>query len=236
MPQHVRALDFGHAVVLVNYHNGQVSTLTASAGAALRHAAELGDARHLPKPLLKSLLAAGLLLVTDRPRPGRNVREVEAPKASWGGTEFRAGLAPPPPVPRTRTLAAATALCVVHVVKAAGPEDEAMGRVLKLVHSASRTRRGRPATTREAEQAVHAVRSAGWYSPGRTNCLEESAAATLLLNMTGKKVVWRHGIAPDPIRLHAWVETVDGDAVAESASIGLFTPIFSITGVHHGVR
>ncbi|MFD0396813.1 lasso peptide biosynthesis B2 protein [Kitasatospora sp. NPDC127121] len=233
MPRHVRGLDFGHAVVLVNYYNGQVSTLPASAGAALRHAAEFGNARHLPEPLLKSLLAAGLLGVADRPRPWRSVREVEAPKASWGGDEFRAGLAPPVPVPRTRTLAAAAALSVVHAVKAAGPEHEAMGRVLKLVHSASTTGRRRPATASEAEQAVHAVRSAGWYSPGRTNCLEESAAAMLLLQLTGKAAVWRHGVAPDPIRLHAWIETVDGTPVAESTSVGLFTAILSVPGAHH---
>ncbi|MFJ1754224.1 lasso peptide biosynthesis B2 protein [Kitasatospora sp. NPDC088134] len=232
MPSHVRGLDFGHAVVLVNYRNGQVSTLPPSAGLALRHSAEFGSARNLPEPLLKSLLTAGLLLAADRPRPWHNVRTVEAPRASWGSEEFRAGLTPPVPVPRTRTLAAAAALSVVHAVKATGPAHEAMGRVLKLVHSVSTAGRT-PATTREAEQSVHAVRSAGWYSPGRTNCLEESAASMLLLRLSGRRAVWRHGVAPDPIRLHAWIETVDGGPVAESTSVGLFTAILSIPGAHH---
>ncbi|MFF7588583.1 lasso peptide biosynthesis B2 protein [Kitasatospora purpeofusca] len=233
MPRHVRGLDFGHAVVLVNYLNGQVSTLPATAGAALRQAAEFGNAKHLPKRLLKTLLASGSLLEADQPRPSRNVCAVEAPKASWGGDEFRAGLTPPVPVPRTWTLAAAAAIAVVHTVKAAGPEHQAMGRVLNLIHSASTTGRRRPATLSEAQRAVHAVRSAGWYSPGRTNCLEESAASVLLLRLTGKAAVWRHGIAPDPIRLHAWIETVDGTPVAESTSVRLYTATLSIPGAHH---
>ncbi|MFE2104410.1 lasso peptide biosynthesis B2 protein [Kitasatospora sp. NPDC059463] len=232
MPGHVRGVDFGHAVVLVNYHNGQVSALPASAGAALCQTARFGSARHLPEKLLTSLLGGGLLVATNRPRPWRAVREAKAPTASWGGDEFRAGLSPLPPVPRTRTLAAAAALAAVHAVKTAGPEHEAMGRVLKLVHSASKGRR-RPATVSQAEQAVHAARSAGWYSPGRTNCLEESAAAMLLLQLTGRAAVWRHGVAPDPIRLHAWIETVDGTPVAEPTSTGLFTAILSIPGAHH---
>ncbi|MFE2410806.1 lasso peptide biosynthesis B2 protein [Kitasatospora sp. NPDC059408] len=233
MPGHVRGVDFGHAVVLVNYRDGHVSTLPASAGAALRQAARFGSARHLPEKLLASLLGGGLLVESDRPRPWRAVREAQAPKASWGGDEFRAGLTPLPPVPRVQTLAAAAALAVVHAVKAAGPEHEAMGRVLKLVHSAGTTRRRTPATAGEAELAVHAARSAGWYSPGRTNCLEESAAAMLLLQLAGRAAVWRHGVAPDPIRLHAWIETVDGTPVAESTSVGLFTAILSIPGAHH---
>ncbi|WP_233290001.1 lasso peptide biosynthesis B2 protein [Kitasatospora sp. MBT66] len=233
MPGHVRGVDFGHAVVLVNYRNGQVSALPASAGAALRQAAKFGSGRHLPVKLLTSLLGGGLLVESDRPRPWRAVREATAPEASWGGDEFRAGLSPLPPVPRVRTLAAAAALAVVHAVKAAGPEQEAMGRVLKLVHSASTAGRRSPATTSEAAQAVHAARSAGRYSPGRTNCLEESAAAMLLLHLAGKAAVWRHGVAPDPIRLHAWIETVDGTTVAESASVGLFTTILSIPGALH---
>ncbi|KOV38079.1 hypothetical protein ADK60_03050 [Streptomyces sp. XY431] len=233
MPRYVRGLDFGHAVVLVNYLNGQVSTLPASAGMALRQAAEFGNARHLPEPLLKSLLTSGSLVRADRPRPSRNVRTVEAPKASWGGDEFRAGLTPPVPVPRAWTLAAATALSVVHTVKAAGPEHQAMGRVLKLIHSASRTGHRRAATLSEAQRAVHAVRSAGWYSPGRTNCLEESAASVLLLRLTGRAAVWRHGIAPDPIRLHAWIETVEGTPVAEPTSVHLYTATLSIPGAHH---
>ncbi|WP_282203717.1 lasso peptide biosynthesis B2 protein [Kitasatospora fiedleri] len=217
----------------MNYRNGQVSTLPASAGAALRQAARFGSGQHLPERLLTSLLDGGLLVESDRPRPWRAAREARAPKSSWGGDEFRAGLSPLPPVPRTRLLAAAAALAAVHAVKAAGPKQEAMGRVLKLVHSASTTGRRRPATASEAEQAVHASRSAGWYSPGRTNCLEESAAAMLLLHLTGKAAVWRHGVAPDPIRLHAWIETLDGTPVAEPASVGLYTAILSIPGAFH---
>ncbi|MGH8918090.1 MAG: lasso peptide biosynthesis protein [Actinomycetes bacterium] len=40
-------------------------------------------------------------------------------------------------------------------------------------------------------------------------------------------MVWCHGVATDPIRLHAWI-TVDGVPVAEPASIARCTPLFLI--------
>ncbi|MFE5591189.1 lasso peptide biosynthesis B2 protein [Streptomyces sp. NPDC056549] len=75
----------------------------------------------------------------------------------------------------------------------------------------------RPATPEQAESAVLAVRRAAWFSPARTACLEESAAVVLLLASRRRSVVWCHGVAPDPVRLHAWVQTDDGTPAAEPA-------------------
>ncbi|WP_228718013.1 lasso peptide biosynthesis B2 protein [Kitasatospora acidiphila] len=101
-------------------------------------------------------------------------------------------------------------------------------RLLRQVESPS----CRSASVTQAEDAVHAVRAVGWYSPGRTACLEESAAAVLFLASRRLGAIWCHGVAADPIRLHAWVQTEDGTPIAEPASTGAYTPILTIGARH----
>ncbi|WP_078588533.1 MULTISPECIES: lasso peptide biosynthesis B2 protein [Streptomyces] len=81
--------------------------------------------------------------------------------------------------------------------------------------------------------AVHAVRRAAWHSPARTACLEESAAAVLLLASRRLSITWCHGVAADPVRLHAWVQTEDGSPVAEPPSTHAFTPVLTLGARHH---
>ncbi|WP_432060708.1 lasso peptide biosynthesis B2 protein [Streptomyces sp. S1] len=50
----------------------------------------------------------------------------------------------------------------------------------------------------------------------------------LLLAMRRLSVTWCHGVAPDPVRLHAWVQTVDGALVAEPESTRSCTPVLVI--------
>ncbi|MFF7008310.1 lasso peptide biosynthesis protein [Streptomyces fimicarius] len=45
-------------------------------------------------------------------------------------------------------------------------------------------------------------------------------------------VAWCHGIAADPVRLHAWVQTVDGASVAEPPSTLAYTPALTIGARH----
>ncbi|MEV3870087.1 lasso peptide biosynthesis B2 protein [Streptomyces sp. NPDC049906] len=99
-----------------------------------------------------------------------------------------------------------------------------------IKHAATAVRR--PATPTEAALAVNAVRRAGWYSPTRTACLEESAAAVLLLASRRLSVTWCHGVAPDPVRLHAWIQTEDGAPAAEPPSTLSFTPALTIGARH----
>ncbi|MFB7473212.1 lasso peptide biosynthesis B2 protein [Kitasatospora sp. NPDC056184] len=231
-PRHIRGADFGHALALIDYRSGEVRTLLPAAAGHLAKAARTGRARDLPDRLLASLLASGLLMPTEAPVPWTPPRRpLEAWKPSWGGDEHRAGLVPPPRVPLGAAVTASIALGTVLAVKAAGPPSEAMLRVVRLIHRAASTCL-LPATPEEAEKAVKAVRRAGWYSPGRTACLEESAAAVLLLAARRQGVTWCHGLACDPIRLHAWIQT--GDALtAEPDSTAAYTPVLMITGAPH---
>ncbi|MGH3929201.1 MAG: lasso peptide biosynthesis B2 protein, partial [Pseudonocardiaceae bacterium] len=76
--------------------------------------------------------------------------------------------------------------------------------------------------------ALHCVRQMAYVLPCRIACLEESIAAMLMLVLTGHSALWCHGVATDPIRLHAWI-TVDGVPVAEPASTARYTPLFQIS-------
>ncbi|MEU6488441.1 lasso peptide biosynthesis B2 protein [Streptomyces sp. NPDC046887] len=146
------------------------------------------------------------------------------PKASWGSTEHPAGLT----VPRgTWSSTAAAALAGVLAVKAAGKRESAMRRITDALRTATSTTT-HPATPEQAERAVLTVRRVAWFSPARTACLEESAAAVLLLALRRRSVVWCHGVAPDPVRLHAWVQTGDGIPAAEPPSTLLYTPVLMI--------
>ncbi|MFI1888350.1 lasso peptide biosynthesis B2 protein [Streptomyces jumonjinensis] len=69
-------------------------------------------------------------------------------------------------------------------------------------------------------------------SPARTACLEESAAAVLLLASRRLSVTWCHGVAPDPVRLHAWLRTQDEILVAEPPSTLAYTPALTIGARH----
>jgi len=129
-------------------------------------------------------------------------------------------------------LGAAAALALVFAVKHAGPADTAMLRITQLVTAATSTCR-RPATPEHAATAVHAVRRAGWWSPGRTACLEESAAATVLLAARRRAIIWCHGVAADPVRLHAWVQTEDGTPVVEPPCTLAYTPTLTTMGARH---
>ncbi|MFE0055380.1 lasso peptide biosynthesis B2 protein [Streptomyces sp. NPDC059003] len=156
---------------------------------------------------------------------------VASPAApSWGGAEHPAGVSPPRTPRRHRALAAA-ALASVLTIETLGPARCTMQRLITMLDAAASVCR-RPATPAEATAAVLAVRHACWHSPARTACLEESTAAVILLAARRLSVTWRHGVAPDPVRLHAWVETEDGAPVAEPASTLAYTPALTIGDRH----
>ncbi|MFF2374768.1 lasso peptide biosynthesis B2 protein [Streptomyces xiamenensis] len=230
-PPHTRAVDFGHVLVLVNYATGRVQCLPPAAAARWRAAARTGDLTALGTVLTHQLLGLGVLTPTDRAVPWAAPVTAAAARASWGGAEHPAGMVRPPRVPLRSSVRAGTALARVTAVSR---RPHGMERVITLLSRATRRAR-RPATGQEAEAIIRAVRRAGWYSPARTACLEESAAAVLLLAARGRRVLWCHGVAPDPVRLHAWVQTVDGAIVGEPESTGAYTPVLTI-GDHHQHR
>ncbi|MFF7454456.1 lasso peptide biosynthesis B2 protein [Kitasatospora sp. NPDC008115] len=230
MPTHVRAADFGHVLVLIDYHSGRVQGLLPAAAEGFREAARTGWSRPLGEQLHTRLLAAGLLTPAES-AVAWSLTIAHSARASWGSTEHSAGTARPSRVPVRHLLSAAGALTAVASIKAAGDRRTAMRRIVRYLRLATSTTR-RPVTLEEATAAVGAIRAAGWYSPGRTACLEESAAVVLLLAARGLTVAWCHGIAADPVRLHAWVQTEDGTRVGEPDSTLAYTPLLVIGARH----
>jgi hypothetical protein len=227
--RHVRGVDFGHVLVLVDYRTGRVHCLLPEGAAWWRTAAATGRLDAIPPTAAHQFLSAGLLVATTFATPWVPAVSAPAPRASWGSTEHPAGLVRPP---RGPSATAAWALAATFAVKRSGASATAMRRLVTAVRLASSTCR-RPATPRQATQAVEAVRRAAWRSPGRTACLEESVATVLLLAARRLAVVWCHGVAADPVRLHAWVQTWDGTTAAEPGTTRAYTPVLTIGDPHH---
>jgi hypothetical protein len=47
------------------------------------------------------------------------------------------------------------------------------------------------------------------------------------LSLAGRRADWRHGIASDPVRMHAWIEA-GGQPVGEPASTRAYTPLIRL--------
>ncbi|MFF4080797.1 lasso peptide biosynthesis B2 protein [Streptomyces sp. NPDC001777] len=227
-PDHVRAVDFGHVLALIDYRTSRVHCLLPEAGAWWRAAAATGRLDPIPPNAVRRLLAAGLLVPTPVAKPWRTPVDAPAPEASWGSSEHPAGLVRPS---RGPSAAASWALVTVFAVKRAGSTPTTMHRLTAAVRCASSICR-RPATPTQAVRAIEAVRRAGWRFPGRTACLEESIAVVFLLAARRLAVTWCHGVAADPVRLHAWVQTWDRTAVAEPESTRAYTPVLTIGDPH----
>jgi hypothetical protein len=222
-------VDFGHVLVLIDYRTGRVHCLLPEGAAWWRTAAVSGRLDALPPIIARQFLSAGLLVPASSAKPWQPAVSAPVPRASWGSTEHPAGLARPP---RGPSAAASWALAAVFAVKRSGPAATTTRRLVTAVRLASSTCR-RPATLGQATEAVEAVRRAGWRSPGRTACLEESVAAVLLLAARRLAVVWCHGVAADPVRLHAWVQTWDGTTAAEPGETRAYAPVLTIGDPHH---
>ncbi|MFG2414694.1 lasso peptide biosynthesis B2 protein [Streptomyces goshikiensis] len=141
----------------------------------------------------------------------------EAP--SWGTVEVEATLTPPPYAPLAWRLAALPALLATAAVGATGPRGTKFHRLVRL---ASIGRSLPPAGETQVQHAVRAVRWASRLMPARWACLEQSTAGALLLTASGRRAEWRHGIATDPVRLHAWIEDAAGQPVEEPADTSLY--------------
>ncbi len=233
-PQHIAACDLGPATVLVNYRTGATlsllgpaapwwSALAASGDSQVPHTLDTRSA-HL---LLTRLIAAGLLTPTSTPHPWPAPQSGQAWEPSWGVQEVQAGRPYLPRVPRWSLALATAALGVVLLAEHAGHRKRAMARLIVLLHTAT-ARTTRPATDAEAHRAVYAVRQAGLFLPGRLACLEESVAVVLMLAASRRRVAWCHGVAADPVRLHAWVETSHGEPVAEPPSTLRYTTLLTV--------
>ncbi|WHT17990.1 lasso peptide biosynthesis B2 protein [Crossiella sp. CA-258035] len=67
----------------------------------------------------------------------------------------------------------------------------------------------RAASQPEAALTVAAVEAAADRYPGRAACLERSLGCVITASLTRQRLRWVIGVAEDPCRFHAWVETGD---------------------------
>lgn len=232
-PVYLRSADLGTCAVLVDVRTGRVETLLGWAHQVWTALARTGDpgatvegvCAEQVDDLVRRLHADGLLNMVAQPRPWP-VPTAVSTRPSWGTQEVPAGVVPPGRTGMRITVLACMALASVLLAREAGPRSRSFHRIVRLLTVAT----GRP--RRQAEpatvtRALHCVRNVASFLPFRIACLEETAAAMLVLALTGRRAGWCHGIAADPIRLHAWI-ALDGHPVAEPASTTRYTPLLHI--------
>jgi hypothetical protein len=252
MPRHVTArrcvksVAYGAVTVLIDTATESIQALFGPAHRLWCHLARSGDLdlvlmshpemdRDGAGAIVDYLIAEGFLRPAAGPLPWPvPVPGDEAP-ASWGTVEVVTALRPPVDVPARvkplAVLAVATTIAVAHL----GRRDRQLLRLQFLVRAAHWLA-VRPASHDEATTAVNAVRRVARAAPVRFACLEESVAAIGLLGLQRSEAMWCHGIASDPVRLHAWVHTEQCGPVAEPAEIKYFTVITRIPGTNSGGR
>lgn len=230
----VSACDLGPATVLLNYRTGATQTLMGPAGAWWTQLAETGLVGTILVPattrqLVTNLLKEGFLTPVDQPTPWPAPSAGVPLSASWGTHEAQAGMPAnaTAAVPFLEAVVAGFALSLVLVAATVGRRRRRMLRILTLLHWAGKLAR-RPASEREAEAAVTAVRAVTRPIPARVACLEESAGAFVALALSGRQVRWCHGVAADPIRLHAWLETHNGRRPAEPPATSCYTALRTV--------
>lgn len=235
-PIHVRSVNLGTLTVLVDLHSGQVDTLLGWAHHVWSALARTGDstiaataidgasADHVIE-LVRQLQADRLLHASLEPRSWI-VPEAPATMPSWGTYEVPAGILCPGRTTVGATVLAGGALGSVLVARHVGRRSRSFSRIVALLTAATRWPR-RQAEPASVEHVLHCVRNVASVLPLRVACLEETAAAMLVLALTGRRAGWCHGIAADPIRLHAWI-SLDGHPVAEPASTSRYVPLLRI--------
>ncbi|MEU9745846.1 lasso peptide biosynthesis B2 protein [Streptomyces niveus] len=158
---------------------------------------------------------------------GATVVRLPVAALSWGTVEQSAVLPDPVSIPLRWRVGAVPVVLVTAAVWAACPRQ---GRFSRLVRLACAGRDLAPATGGQAHYAVCAVRWAARMMPMRWACMEESTAAALLLTVARRRAEWRHGVAVDPVRLHAWIADPRGAPVEEPADTALYTPTYTPDG------
>lgn len=234
-PAHIRSADLGSVTLLVDLHAGRVDTLLGWAHEAWVALARTGDSSSVPdalgvpaeqvSELVQQLRTDGFLTDARAPRPWP-VPKATPTAPSWGTSEVAAGITPPGRTRPAATILAGLALAGVLVARGAGRRSRSFARITALLAVVARWPR-RHAEPAAIEDALHCVRNVASVLPFRIACLEETAAAMLVLAFTGRRAGWCHGVAADPIRLHAWI-ALDGQPVAEPPSTARHTPLLQI--------
>ncbi|GAA3307542.1 hypothetical protein GCM10020295_66750 [Streptomyces cinereospinus] len=195
--RHTRTALTGAAGVVVNYQTGTTVVLTGDSLSRWLDCLEHSEAP---------------ALVTVRPS-----------ETSWGGrVSHPLGWTLRHRPPWSWRIAASVLLAGTLATRHLGRGRTRFGRLVRLAEAG----RNLPRPTRaHASLAVQSVRWAARLFPARVACLEESTTAALLLAAGGRGGAWRHGVATDPIRMHAWICDVHGQPVEEPAQTGDYSPI-----------
>ncbi|MEU3601027.1 lasso peptide biosynthesis B2 protein [Streptomyces sp. NPDC006798] len=194
--RHTRTAIIDRTGVVIDYRTGSTTVLT---GASLTRWLDDLDDSAAPAPVT-----------------------VQSSAVSWGTSESAACLPALPRPPWRWALAAAVLLLCTLAVRQFGSRGTRFGRLVRLAEA------GRNLPPPPRDQAALAVRSVRWAArvlPARVACLEESTTASLLLACRGRGGVWRHGIATDPIRLHAWICDIHARPVEEPDQTDDYTPL-----------
>lgn len=232
-PSHIHTADLGTLTALIDTRTGRVETLLGWTHHAWRALARTGDPAAVGETLdsaqvvelVRRLVADGLLELAPQPQPWSDVT-VTATQSSWGTHEVPASTALPERAGIKETILAGAAVAAVLLVRATAPRRRSFSRIIRLIDTSTR-RATRAADVAHVAEALHWVRNVALIMPFRVACLEETAAAMLVLALSGRRAGWCHGIAADPIRLHAWI-TVDGQPVAEPDSTSRYTPLLRV--------
>ena len=235
-PTHVRSANLGTLTALVDLRTGQVGALLGWAHHVWSALAQTGDSTIAATvidgasadqviELVRQLHADGLLDDSPEPQPWM-VPEVPVTMPSWGTHEVPAGILRPGCAAVGTRVLAGVALGSVLITRHVGRRSRSFSRIVALLTAATRWPHQRTETA-SVEHALHCVRNVASVLPFRVACLEETASAMLVLALSGRRAGWCHGIAADPIRLHAWI-TLDGHPVAESASTSRYAPLLHI--------
>lgn len=149
------------------------------------------------------------------------------PGPNWGTRVQPVALEPLPPTTAASNLLATVAIAVVLAVAAAGRRRRAFARHHRLLRALAALHLP-AADPAQIADAVTAVRRIGRLVPARVACLEEATAAVVLLAFHRRSARWCHGIAPDPIRLHAWVADRQREPVAEPPETRAYTTMLCV--------
>lgn len=221
----LRLVLFPVTCVVLNVEKGTVLLLSEEARQVITYLHNTEGAPppcHLlslaQKQTLRALMDAGVLVQGGRPRTWDRVKQGAPASPSWGTQDSPAALSP---IPRAPLRWYALGFLALLIVLSTGLRN----RQSAFVHTRHLVRHTKAGTIDHATamRATHAVRRIGRLLPLRVACWEEATATTLALRWVGHSVTFRHGVATDPVRLHAWIE-VDGRPVAESDDITDYTP------------
>jgi hypothetical protein len=233
VPDHIRGVDTGKTIVLVDIHRGSTQALVGHARQLwLTHILNQQEYQEKPGTLdhtvVQQLCTLGLVRLSTRPHIPPTMPLVAASQSSWGTHTVPVRLDDETSHDKHRSLPAILGLLITLGVLHTGKASRGLQRLTRLVQCAT-ARAPANVTTSEAEAAIAAVRHTARFWPVRVACLEESAAATVALALTGRRATWCHGLAADPIALHAWIE-VNSTPVAEPLSTQRFSPVLHING------